>query len=168
MKKEIHLASLAEFLRWMTFAISVCAIFVGPFVALTFAKYPHEDKLYPLWVNDLFSKFPYLVNGYAIKIYRLDEKVFADGVNVFELIPASDRQINPSIAIDLLGLELENPKAGGFSSLRWTFENLVFKKFHFVEYAVEKIRWQPISRYQSERILSEKRLAYFQYSNQAK
>ena len=159
---------LAQKLRTIALTCAIILIFGGPFFAYFYAKYPYEDRFYPIWANHLFAGFPHIMRNFTIFVTEIDGKAFNPGLDLYSLFPTHEGEgRSPSVVIDQMGQALEQNREPDFSKAKESFEFQFFSSRKHVLYSIHKTNWIPIERYNSGKFKLNEILRNVEYSNTA-
>ena len=145
-------------LRLIFICLTLAINLFGPIFALKFAKYPYENKYYPLWSYKLFADFPRESESYSVRVSKLDAQVFDPAVDLFTQLPTREGLFSPSVIIELIGKSFEHGDLRKFNEAKETLEKFKFQDFKTVNYSIFKIRWNALARYQFGKNIKETHL----------
>jgi hypothetical protein len=121
---------------------------ISPIVMRFSVHYPYQDKYYPYWTLDLFSRTKYITHTYSIFIHRIDDEYFENPVGLYELRPTVDgRTYPPHVLIDTMGKAIEQGDLKKYDNLKSEFLKLVFRKKKHVDFSMYKVSYNNIEKY---------------------
>lgn len=136
---------------------------VMPVICRVYLRYPDNEKYYPFWSTDLFAGFATSVEIYSIKVFQVNDQVYPDGIDSFDLRRTTDGfGFSASTSILLFGRALEAQKTEELKKARALFEQNYFRKDQYGVYAIYKISWNALDRWRHGKVHFEKELARFE------
>ena len=134
-----------------------------PVICRYVLRYPDNEKYYPFWATDLFAGFSETVDLYSIKIFKINDDVYPNGIDNFELRRTTDGfGFSASTSILMMGRALEAEKTEDFLKAKLIYEQNYLRRDKYCLYAIYKTRWNALDRWRNGKIISETELAKFE------
>ena len=148
----------------------ILSIPMSSFLLRMTVPFHQREDYYPLWTYDLFATDrPSEVHRTMLKIYRVNETTYPEGVDFFKLFPTVDFfNLSPSVAIIQLAEALKKNNADGILSAKNVLERFTFAKRGNISYGVVECRAHPIEMLKTGLCSEEKVLARFEFIDQSR
>jgi hypothetical protein len=125
---------------------SVAIIFSALFCRL-FLEYPYEDKYYPFWSMDLFSKIKFQSYAYRIQLHQVDQIKFEKEISLYDFFQIKDTEsFSPHILIEQMGVSLKAGDEIRYQKLKRDFEIKMFSKNKVVIYSLVRTHYNNLEK----------------------